>query len=119
MRQVVLAISAILFLGAAAGADTPDQPAKSSKPAKPAKKTAANRVTWTGCLDQRGENYVLAGDKELQTEAVLHGDGFSDDNFARHLGHKVTISGTLARDGNPVTIRVTKVTDIADECSPE
>lgn len=97
------------------------QSAKSSdahKKTKP-KSDAPNLVTFTGCVDQRGENYVLANDRNLKTEAILHGDGFSDDNFARHLGHQVSIRGTLTTDADPKVISVKKIDDVADACAPE
>src|SRR4051812_8048254 len=87
-------LPAIMCMGIAAGAD--------KKPGKRA--PAAKTTTFTGCIDQRGANYVLTGDKELHTVAVLHGDGFEDDNFAREMGHKVTIEGALAGDADPKTI---------------
>lgn len=80
---------------------------------------AAKTASFTGCIDQKAENYVLTGDRELRTIAVLHGDGFDDDNFARDMGHKVTIEGTLAGDADPKTIRVKKVTKISDSCAPD
>jgi hypothetical protein len=86
---------------------------------KPKGATKAAVSTMTGCIDQRGEQYVLTGDKELNAVAVLHGEGFSDDNFARYMGHKVTLEGTSSREGEALTVRVRKITDISDTCSPE
>src|SRR3954451_21134848 len=45
----------------------------------------------TGCLDQRGEAYYLAG-PDLKAEAQLKGKSFSDDNFAQYIGHLVTVT---------------------------
>src|SRR4051794_21891173 len=86
---------------------------------KPKGATKAAVSTMTGCIDQRGEQYVLTGDKELNAVAVLHGEGFSDDNFARYVGHKVSVEGTSSRETEILTVRVRKITDIADTCSPE
>jgi hypothetical protein len=85
------------------------------------KKTKRTEKTssFTGCIDQKGENYVLTGDTQLRTIAILHGEGFDDDNFAREMGHKVVVQGTLAGDAEPKTIRVKKVTKISDTCAPE
>lgn len=112
--QKMKAAVILLLLVASAGYAADKKPQKGRKPA-PAQRTA----TYTGCIDQKGENYVLTGDRELRTVAILHGDGFDDDNFAREVGHKVTIEGTLAGDADPKTIRVKKVTKIADFCAPE
>jgi hypothetical protein len=105
MRTVLMLCFAGLLLA------SPDEKHKAA--AKPA------RTSLTGCVDQRGETYVLTGDKELNEVAVLHGDGFSDDNFARHMGHKVTVEGTISREGDEPSIKVRKITDISDSCSPE
>lgn len=88
-------------------------------PATKPKPKAASSTTMTGCVDQRNNTFVLTGDKELKTHAVLHGDGFSDDNFARHLGHTVTVEGTLASQGGTKVMKVRKVTPVSDFCSPQ
>jgi len=109
MRAMLIGcLTGMLLAGAA---DTP------KKAGKPAEKAATS--TMTGCVDQRGDNYVLTGDKELNAFAVLHGEGFSDDNFARYMGHKVSVEGSTSRDGENVTVKVKKITDLADTCSPE
>jgi hypothetical protein len=101
---LIFCFAALLF----AAAD--EKPKKAGKPAV---------TTLTGCVDQRGDRYVLTGDKELNAVAELHGDGFPDDNFARYVGHKVTVEGALAREGEMPVIKVRKITDVANECSPE
>jgi hypothetical protein len=114
MTRLLVLISAVMLMS------TSVAPAADKKPAKRGKGAPAVKSTsFTGCIDQRGENYVLTGDKELRTVAVLHGEGFNDDNFAREMGHKVTVEGTLAGDADPKTIRVTKVTKISDTCAAE
>jgi hypothetical protein len=80
---------------------------------------APKKQTLTGCVDQRGNDFVLTGDKELHDIAVLHYVGISDDNFAREVGHKVTVEGTLSKKGNTRIMRVTKLTTISESCSPE
>jgi hypothetical protein len=89
--------------------------------AAPAEKKAPKpaETTMTGCVDQRGDNFVLTGDERLDAVAVLHGDGFSDDSFARHMGHKVTVQGTLSRERDQQVMRVRKITHVSDSCSPE
>ncbi len=80
---------------------------------------APKKDTLTGCVDQRGNDFVLAGDKELHQIAVLHYVGMSDDNFAREVGHKVTVEGTLSKEGDTPVMRVTKLKTISETCSPE
>lgn len=112
MRRFLLLMSiALVFLSAGLAEK---KPRAKSKPAP-----VEHNSTFTGCIDQKGENYVLTGDVELRTIAVLHGDGFDDDNFAREMGHKVKIEGTLTGDADPKTIRVKRVTKISDSCSPD
>jgi hypothetical protein len=62
---------------------------------------------------------VLREATELKRKAVLQADGFSDDLFARHVGHQVTVEGVPANDGEPMTLRVKKITQVADACTPE
>ncbi len=90
--------------------------APETKPKKTAKPALSS---MTGCVDQRGDNYVLTGDKQLKAVAVLHGEGFSDDNFAKHMGHKVTVEGTMAPAGEMPSMKVRKITEISKFCSPE
>jgi hypothetical protein len=80
---------------------------------------APKKDSLTGCVDQRGNDFVLAGDKELHQIAVLHYVGMSDDNFAREVGHKVTVEGTLSKDGDVPVMRVTKLKTISETCSPD
>jgi hypothetical protein len=89
--------------------------------AAPAEKKAQKpaETTMTGCVDQRGDNFVLTGDEQLKAIAVLHGDGFPDENFARHMGHKVTVQGTLSSEGEQQVMKVLKITHVSDSCSPE
>lgn len=76
-------------------------------------------TTMTGCVDQREDVFVLTGDEQLKAVAVLHGDGFSDDNFARHMGHKVTVQGSLSVSGEQRVMKVRKITQVSETCSPE
>jgi len=73
----------------------------------------------TGCIDQRGENYVLTGDDELKKKAVLRGRTFSDDNFARYLGHKVKVQGSAVTEGEDAVINVDRIDDISGSCTAQ
>jgi hypothetical protein len=111
MQRLMLVLATVLMIGSGS---TVSGQKKKAKPAR-VEKTSS----FTGCIDQKGESYVLTGDRELHTIAILHGDGFDDDNFAREMGHKVTLEGTLEGDADPKTIRVKKVTKISDSCAPD
>lgn len=81
-------------------------------PKQKASPTKSQKIT--GCLDQRGEGYVLKSEKDMKDVTKLKGKAFSDDSFARYVGHKVTVSGD--RDGE--LLLVTKIVNVADTCSP-
>jgi hypothetical protein len=114
VKQLATITAALVLACATAGAQT-----KAKAPGKTKPPRAEKTHSFTGCIDQKGENYVLTGDRELHTIAILHGDGFNDDNFARDMGHKVIVEGSLAGDADPKTIRVKKVTKVSDSCAPE
>jgi hypothetical protein len=71
----------------------------------------------TGCVDQRGERFVLRDGKTTKVMAHLEGVGFSNDNFAQHLGHRVTVHGKL-ESGEPAMMRVRRIELVADVCEP-
>jgi len=77
------------------------------------------RVTIAGCIDQRGDKYILTGDDELKKKAVLRGRTFSDENFARYLGHKVKVQGSAATDGEGAVINVDRIDDISGSCTAQ
>jgi hypothetical protein len=79
----------------------------------PAAKPKAAQQQITGCLDQRGEAYVLKSEKDMSAVTTVRGKALSDDNFARYVGHTVSVSGT--KDGD--LFWVTKIVNIADSCS--
>lgn len=74
--------------------------------------------TYTGCVDERDGAFVLTGDRELVTKAVLRGDGFTDDAFARHVGHKVKVEAVLSKEGDKQVLRVKKITTVSESCEP-
>jgi hypothetical protein len=98
---------------------------QTKKPKAQAKKSASKSdgdkaaapASLTGCLDQRGETYVLRELGTAGTVSTLKGKVFSDDNFARYVGHKVTVHGTLQKQGQTSVMLVTKVDDAGPGCS--
>lgn len=84
------------------------------KPPKKAEAPAAKpQTTITGCLDQRGERYVLSSEADMSKITTLAAKGFSDDNFARYVGHKVTVYGAQ----NSEAFEVVKIENVSDTCS--
>ena len=76
--------------------------------------TSVKETSLTGCLDQREQTYVLSSGADMSTVTKLKGKSFSDDNFARYVGKKVTVSGAMEGD----TLQVRKIEQVADTCSP-
>ena len=88
---------------------------KGKKSAKP------QTQTLTGCVDEKSSNYVLTSDDMLKDVAVLESVGFDRANFARFVGHKVSITGQLIASGDLPTLRVSSVDNIkniSDICAP-
>ena len=92
---------------AAAAADTPPEK----------KKADAKSGTYSGCIDQRGEQYVLSGTSQMRTVAILRGKGFSDENFARYIGHSVTLTAEEQNEGETRILLVSKIDDRGAGCS--
>jgi hypothetical protein len=102
--KVLAAILLTLTVSAA-----PDKDPKKSD-SRNAKDIATER---SGCLDQSGERYVLKSERDMTVLTKLKAKGFSDDNFARYVGQKVTVHGSSQGD----IFEVVKVTKLAETCS--
>ena len=72
----------------------------------------------TGCMDELpGPQYVLRDEQELRLVALLEPDGFSVQNFAKYLGHKVAVTGSqTTRDGQSV-LSVRTIRSLAATCT--
>jgi hypothetical protein len=100
---------AILFLAAWAAA-APAQTAETQRTAK---------SSLTGCIDERDGQYVLTTDTDLQPIARLKpAAGSAEDNFAQHMGHKVTVGGVLSKETPLPTMTVQSVKRVSPVCSP-
>jgi len=87
--------------------------AADKKPRKKQSPAAKGQSSLTGCLDQRGELYVLRSESDMRRVSTLKGKGFSEDNFARYIGHKVTVYGQAAEGA----FDVVRIENVADTCS--
>jgi len=101
-----------------------DSPPQAKTPKESAKKGSPNGSGQavkpiTGCLDQQGEGYVLRELSTAGTVSALKGEMFSDDNFARYVGHKVTVHGRVQKEGERSVLHVTKVEDGGAGCSSQ
>ena len=88
--------------------------APEKKPSKKAaNQTSKSEAALTGCLDQQGERYVVSSETDMKKLTVLSAKSFSNDNFARYVGHKVTVHG----GHNGESFEVVSIEDIAETCS--
>lgn len=83
---------------------------------KSASKTGAS---LTGCVDEEDGHYVLVDDRTLTPIASLEADGFPQEAFAKHLGHKVTVRGTSNSGTTRPVFKVRSVEKISDTCAPQ
>jgi len=94
-------------------AQTKDQSKK--QPAKQEQKT----VSMTGCVDEQEGHYVLVDDRSLTRIADLEADGFPNEGFAKHMGHKVTVRGMSTTNGARSLFKVRTVETISETCAPQ
>ena len=111
MARILLA----LIVGLPLAWSAPDTQTKNTRDTVKKARTAVSSLT--GCLDQQGEGYVLRDLGSARAVSSLKGKAFSDDNFARYVGHKVTVHGTIEKQGQASVVHVTKVDDEGPGCS--
>lgn len=71
---------------------------------------AASHTTLTGILDEEaGAQYVIREENELNLLARLKPVGFANENFARYVGQKVSVTGKLDRSSTPPVMHVEKI----------
>ncbi len=105
----LLALALIPATGVSKASASPLQ----STSRKDAKKTADS---LTGCVDERDGRYVLTDDRELSPIANLEADGFPQEGFAKHLGHKVTVRGTSTPGDPRPTFKVRSIATVSETC---
>jgi hypothetical protein len=94
--------------------EPPTKQARQPKKAEP--KTAA---TLSGCVDEHDGQYVLIHDQTRDLIATLEAEGFPTEDFAKHLGHKVTVRGTSNPNGAHPVFKVRSVDPISDTCGSQ
>ena len=93
--------------------------AVAAAPPQPGKARPAAKASLTGCVDERDGQYVLTNDSNLQPTARLQpAAGSPEDNFARHMGHKVTVRGVLAKAEPLPVMTVESVATVSETCAP-
>ena len=79
----------------------------------------AAKASLTGCVDERDGEYVLTDDTDLQPTARLKpAAGSPEDNFARHVGHKVKLRGMLSKEDPLPIVTVETVETVSETCAP-
>ena len=80
-------------------------------------KTKADGGSLTGCVDeQEGGRYVLIDEKSLVPIANLEAEGFPNEGFAKHLGEKVTVRGTINSSGARPVVKVRSIEKLSNSC---
>lgn len=106
----MLILLALGMLVSGAAAPTP-QSGKSPGPAA--------KASLTGCVDEHDGQYVLTNEKTLEPTARLQpAAGSPEDNFARHLGHKVTVRGKLSKEEPIPVMTVESLETVSQTCAP-
>src|ERR1035441_4908482 len=86
---------------------------------QPGKARPAGPGSLTGCVDERDGEYVLTNDTNLQPTAHLKpAAGSPEDNFARHVGHKVKLRGVLSKAEPLPIMTVESVETVSETCAP-
>jgi hypothetical protein len=112
----VLALGCTFAGTRAFGAGQDSQQQSKDKAPPPAKSAAAS---LTGCVDEQEGNYVLLSDQTMNPIANLVADGFAKEDFAKHVGHKVTVRGTSSSQGALPLFKVRTIERVSDTCAPQ
>ena len=114
------AAAILLALLTAAPPNVGSAPLDSAQQEKaPSKKAPPSGTSLTGCVDEHDGQYVLTDDKELTPIANLEADGFPQEGFAKHMGHKVTVRGTSIPGDPRPTFKVRSITTVSENCAPQ
>jgi hypothetical protein len=92
---------------------------KQEEKKEPAKDAPAS---LTGCVDEQEGNYILLSDRTMNPIANLQADGFDKEDFAKHVGHKVTVRGTSNENPQGAALplfKVRKIETVSDTCMPQ
>jgi hypothetical protein len=85
----------------------------------PKKDAKTSESSLTGCVDEQAGRYILTDDRELNPIANLEADGFPQEGFAKHMGHKVTVRGTSIPGDPRPTFKVRSIATVSETCAPQ
>jgi len=98
---------------------TAAQNSSPSDPKQQRKEAQKSTASMTGCVDEEDGHYILIDDRTRAPIANLVAEGFPVEGFAKHLGHKVTVRGTVNPAGERPWFRVRAIEPISDACEPQ
>jgi len=99
---------------ASAAAWNPQVAVQTKQPPPPAK---AGESSMTGCVDQQEGHYVLVDDRNLKPVASLEAQGFPQEGFAKYMGNKITVRGTVKSSGSQPVFSVRRIEKVSEQCS--
>jgi len=76
-------------------------------------------ASLTGCIDEQNGHYVMIDDRTLDPIANLQAEGFDTEDFAKHVGHKVTVRGTSNQGETRPLFKVRSIEAVSDTCAPQ
>jgi hypothetical protein len=86
---------------------------------QPKKADPKGTASLNGCVDEQDGEYVLIHNQTRDLIANLEAEGFPKENFARYLGHKVTVRGTSHPNGAHPIFKVRSVESVSDTCGAQ
>jgi len=122
MNRPIAAITllAITLVWTLPGTALDSAPSQADRKQEQKKEPAKNsQASMTGCIDEQEGQYVLIDDRTRGTIASLVAEGFENEGFAKHVGHKVTVRGTPISGTASPTFRVRSIETISDTCGAQ
>jgi len=117
MQRMVLVLFTVI---AATNSVTASPGQKKNQPAKQEKTDKTEKTaSLSGCVDEQAGKYVLVDDQSLTQIADLEADGFPNEGFAKHMGHKVTVRGVSMTNGTRPLFKVRTVETLSETCAPQ
>jgi hypothetical protein len=92
-----------------------DQPPKTEPKEKADPK--GQLAALMGCVDEQDGKWVLVNDQTMAIIAKLAADGFPQEAFAKYMGHKVNVRGTVSSDDSGSTFKVREIKTISETCA--
>lgn len=95
-------------------------PVHAQSQSRPSEGSQTN-TTMTGCVDEQNGLYVLVKGPELKVVANLQADGFPTEGFAKHMGHTITVHGSLVSNTTGATplFKVRSIEKVSDTCQQQ